>query len=240
MIVNKDNFLSSSFLKNFYHFNENDFSFSNFINNKSKLDLSSIYSISFTRTTKLVPDKIDVLLKFGFSFGGILTTYELELSNILVNSHLLPNIRLAKNSDIDELKRIAYHAFEDDKFHHDTKIPNSLADEYYAKWVENSCYGLTDLVWVYEQNNLIQVFITLNYPKNEKDYCQIILNAIDKPYRNQRKYMELLLHTVKDLIEKGFKKLRIGTYESSIAVHKNSKKLYFTPIQYNYIYHYHS
>ena len=239
IILSRDEFLSTVFLKNFYHINENGLVINEFLNTE-KLEFNSVYSISFNTTSKVLPSNNDTLLNLGFSFVGLLTTYELELSKALVNSPFLHNIRLAKNTDINELKRIAYNAFEDDKFHRDPKIPNRLANEYYAKWIENSCYGLTDLVWVYEHNSLIQGFMTLNYPKHEKDYCQIILNAIDKPYRNQGKYMELLVHTIKDLMEKGFKKLRIGTYENSLGVHKNLKKLYFTPIQYNYIYHFHT
>ncbi len=240
MIINKDEFLSNIFLKSFYHINENNFSISELLNYKSKLVLSSIYSISFTRLNKIVPHDNEILLNFGFSFVGLLTTYELLLSSNFINFPTSPYIRLVNNSDINELKRIAYNNFEDDKFHHDPKISKSFADDYYSRWIANSCYGLTDLVWVYEQNNSLQGFMTLNYPKKDKDYCQIILNAIDNPYRNQGKYKELLLHTIKDLVKKGYKKLRIGTYENSVGVHRSLNKLFFIPIYYNYIYHFHS
>jgi ribosomal protein S18 acetylase RimI-like enzyme len=240
MILNKDIFLSEIFKKNFYHiinFNEQAFQL---INNKNIFEISSIYSISLIKSQKDFSKYHNSVNALGFKFVGLLTSYELNLNDNLSRFIYSSKIRTVKEDDIPILKSIAYNNFQDDKFHHDSKIPRDLSNEYFSVWIENSCYGLTDLVWVYEETSNVVGFLSGNYPKEGKNYCQIILNAIDKPYTRKGKYKELLTHSIKHFIDKGFNKVRIGTYENSIGVHKTLNDLSFQPIYYTYIYHLHS
>jgi hypothetical protein len=240
MNLNKDWFLSRLLKKNFFHIVDLNYEINDIFNLNTLIENNSIYSLSIKKIDKSFPTINFSKVNFDFDFVGLLTTYQLDLlpDNELFQSS--KNVRFASPNDIKELKRIAYNNFEDDKFHNDSSIPKSLSDEYFSTWIENSCNGLTDIVLVYEENNYIVGFLTANFPKKDKDYCQIVLNAIDKIYTKQGKYKELLSHAIKLFIEKGYRKVQIGTYEKSLGVHITLNKYNFKAIYYSYIYHLHS
>jgi hypothetical protein len=236
--IKKDYFLSQTIGKDFFHIE--NFTLEEFLKiDKFIIKKNSILSLSIKKNIKINPENHNLLICNGFKLVGILTTYELDLNSTDFIDNDNPKIRKAKKSDEIILKRIAKNNFFDDKLHQDVQIEKSKADNYFENWIVNSINGLTDYVYVYEENNTIMGFITFNMPKNKENYSQIILNAIDLPFTRTGKYKELLKFVINFNKDLNVPKLRIGTYEKSIGVHKSVSNEGFIPIFYTFIYHFH-
>jgi hypothetical protein len=239
MKIIKDNFLTSIFKYDFYNIEiipyNNDFYLLNGL-----LIKDSIYSIKLDSNNDIPETQLhNFLINSNWKLVGILTTYNLDMKS-LNKYNQVSHVRLATINDIKRLKDIAFTNFNDDRFHKDNLISNIKANEYYSKWIENSVNGLTDYVFVYEENSIIVGFLSLNLPKKSLNYAQIVLNAIDKPFTRKGKYTELLKYTINFCIENKVNNLRIGTYSSSIGVHIATQKLGFNKIFYSYYYHLHT
>ena len=57
-------------------------------------------------------------------------------------------VRLAGDSDIPELRRIASTSYRNTRFYFDPCFPRHLCDELYATWIERSCRGYAAAVFV--------------------------------------------------------------------------------------------
>jgi hypothetical protein len=239
MTLELDSFTSTILKRNFFKIIDIDFFIDNFDTLIENHTSGTIFSLQLNSLKKEVPIIHSKLLTMRFSMVGTLFTYHLYINNDFTLFPLNTNIRIAKISDNNRLKEIAYNNFFDDKFHQDTLIPIHLANEYFSTWIENSIKGLTDIVWVYEENNELMGFLSLNYPKVNNNFCQIILNAIDKPYTRNGRYTELLKYAISHCVKKGFKVFKIGTYENSIGVHKTLNNLNFTTSNFTFNYHFH-
>ncbi len=239
MKISKDNFLTSIFNYNFY--NIDSFLYNNDFNLLNKLLVKdSVYSIKFNSNNDVPETQLhNLLINSNWKLVGILTTYNLDIKS-LNKFNQVSHIRRATINDINRLKEIAFTNFNDDRFHKDILLSKVKANEYYSKWIENSVNGLTDYVFVYEENSIIVGFLSLNLPKKTINYAQIVLNAIDEPYTRKGKYTELLKFTINFCIENNVNNLRIGTYSSSIGVHIATQKLGFNQIFYSFYYHLHT
>jgi dTDP-4-amino-4,6-dideoxy-D-galactose acyltransferase len=63
------------------------------------------------------------------------------------------SIRLVGPDDLNALKAIARVSYHDTRFHTDTNFPVSRADALYEIWIEKSCKGFADAVFVMDIDN---------------------------------------------------------------------------------------
>ncbi len=63
------------------------------------------------------------------------------------------SIRPAVEGDVPSLARIAAVSHRDTRFHADRHFPSALCDRLYEVWIENSCHGYADAVFVAEDGH---------------------------------------------------------------------------------------
>lgn len=240
--IQYDEFLSKSFNKSFYNleieFKENNLN----ILSHDLLSLPKNSVFTFKINKKLINFKeIEMLLySYGFYCVGNLYTYQLMLQNFnQKNTNGISNVRFALKKDLEKLKDIAFTSFSDDRFHQDKNLDNHLANNYYSSWIENSLLVYEDPILVFEENSILQGFISYRIDK-ENSSASILLNAIDSKFRQGGRYSSLLNNLIHKLQEININKLNIGTYENSLPVHKTMKKFGFLLSFINSIYHLHT
>lgn len=86
----------------------------------------------------------------AFQLVDIRVTYEMKLGRVDANAGRAQAIRLAHESDIPELRTIAALSHTDSRFYADGRFDRARCDELYATWIEKSCRGWADAVFVAE------------------------------------------------------------------------------------------
>lgn len=133
-------------------------------------------------------------------------------------------LRDAKKEDVDALKNIAREAFEKDRFHSDVCLDNSLCDQYYEKWIENSYFGFAEKVIVAEHNGEVAGFTTgkTYVDKNRGKLGRVDLSAVSRYHRGIGIYTNLI-HKEASWYLKGrddVQGIMIGTQLDNLAVQK--------------------
>jgi dTDP-4-amino-4,6-dideoxy-D-galactose acyltransferase len=70
------------------------------------------------------------------------------------------DVRVADESDIPELRRIAGTSYRSTRFYVDLCFPRQLCDELYATWIETSCRGYAQAVLVAEGSRGVEGYIS--------------------------------------------------------------------------------
>ncbi|OGN89883.1 MAG: hypothetical protein A2Y88_02655 [Chloroflexi bacterium RBG_13_48_10] len=96
---------------------------------------------------------------FGFHLVDIRMTYELS-TNIPSGLEVFPQIRLAQVDDIPILKETARLVFRNTRFFNDGNFPVHLCEQLYMVWIEKSCLGYAQAVWVAEETDIPVGFIS--------------------------------------------------------------------------------
>lgn len=85
-----------------------------------------------------------------FHLVDIRVTLEKQLGTLLPEKAFQGAIRPCVINDIPALRAIASVSYRDSRFYHDPQIPESLSNTLYETWIEKSCKGHADIVWVAE------------------------------------------------------------------------------------------
>jgi ribosomal protein S18 acetylase RimI-like enzyme len=88
----------------------------------------------------------------GFRTVDIRMTYELVFDRARPSTATPPGIRAARESDIPALRAIASVSHTDSRFYSDGGFDRARCDELYATWIEKSCRGWADVVFVAEHD----------------------------------------------------------------------------------------
>ena len=102
---------------------------------------------------------ISTMIENGFRiYGG-----NIVLKNNLEGEYKLNrNVRAYKKQDLEQIKQMTRGAFPKAHWYNNKHLDKDKVDEIYVKWVENSCNGRADIVFVYEENNEILGYLTCN------------------------------------------------------------------------------
>jgi len=74
----------------------------------------------------------------------------IDKSTTIPNQASIGSIRLVSPDDLNALKAIARVSYHDTRFYADTNFPVARADALYEIWIEKSCKGYADAVFVLE------------------------------------------------------------------------------------------
>jgi ribosomal protein S18 acetylase RimI-like enzyme len=77
------------------------------------------------------------------------------------------SMRLWREPDIDELARIAAASHLDTRFYYDGRFPRERCDELYRVWIERSCRGWADAVFVAEHRGRPAGYISCHLSSSE-------------------------------------------------------------------------
>jgi dTDP-4-amino-4,6-dideoxy-D-galactose acyltransferase len=96
----------------------------------------------------------------GFRAVDIRVTYEVKLERANESSKLPREIRAARESDIPILRSIAAASHTDSRFYADGGFERARCGELYATWIEKSCRGWADVVFVAEHDGALAGYLT--------------------------------------------------------------------------------
>jgi dTDP-4-amino-4,6-dideoxy-D-galactose acyltransferase len=99
------------------------------------------------------PQTVHLLEENGFQFVDIRLTLECTVKEVAhfpedVQPHW--SIRCAREEDIPVLRAIARVSHRNSRFYFDIHFPVQMADALYETWIERSCNGYANVVWVAE------------------------------------------------------------------------------------------
>lgn len=91
---------------------------------------------------------VDLAVANGFRLVDLRLTLECRPARLTGGSL---RVREWCVSDLATLRRIAGEAHRESRFYYDTNFPRNRVDELYAVWIEKSCQGFADAVFVAER-----------------------------------------------------------------------------------------
>lgn len=173
------------------------------------------------------------LLESKYLLVDTLVTYKFDCSKTVLNEMTHKCIiRDYQEKDLSELINFAQKSFKIDRFHSDPSLDNTYADDYYAKWIENSCKGYSDRVVVAELDGEAVGFTTCKLPDAEGN-SKIVLSAVSEKSRGKGVYTSMIHEGLKWLQDKS-KYITVGTQINNYPVQKtwNNLGLYLTESSY--------
>jgi RimJ/RimL family protein N-acetyltransferase len=129
------------------------------------------------------------------------------------------DFRDAIPADLPGLKSIAGASFADSRFYVDGRFTPAKCDEFYERWVEESCRGFADRVLVALQGVIPAGFITL---KKEDQIGRIALVGVDAKFRGRGVGQNLIRGAMEWALHEGLERLRVTTQARNIP----SQRLY--------------
>jgi len=90
----------------------------------------------------------------GFHFIDIRAKFDIDPSNTQSATKTSCLIRPVTESDITHLKRIARESYQSTRFYYDLNFPRPLVDRLYETWIEKSCTGHADAVFVADRRGI--------------------------------------------------------------------------------------
>lgn len=161
---------------------------------------------------------VAVAEKHGFHFVDIRCTLERELEP--VSAGLGGNVRMARSSDLEDLRQIARSSFRDSRFYYDPRFDKSRCDELYVTWIERSCKGYADFVLVAEDDGRPAGFITCHTGPGESG--RIGLMAVDVTNQGRGLGQQLVTSALRAFRERGMRVATVVTQGRNIR----SQRLY--------------
>ena len=122
---------------------------------------------------------INEMLKEGFNIRGFPITLK---KDIKVKQKTDRSIRKYQENDLVELKKISARAFTNAHWYNDKRLKKEDVNKIYLKWVENSCHGRAEAVFVWGKKGNILGYVACN----KKNNCGVIdLIAVSKNSRGK-------------------------------------------------------
>jgi dTDP-4-amino-4,6-dideoxy-D-galactose acyltransferase len=175
---------------------------------------------------------------YGFRLVDVRVTLEcqiFEASSVAVyNSQVV--IRPAFPQDVPALCTIARYNHRDSRFYYDVRFPTDRCDALYETWIENSCKGYADTVFVVETAMASIGYITCHLVDHNTG--QIGLLGVAREFQGQGIGRRLVNESLRWFADQGVKQVRVVTQGRNV----NAQRLYgrsgFLPYAMQLWYHY--
>ena len=116
----------------------------------------------------------------GFLLTDVRLTLEIQAKNAALLSRTQSGVRLARAGDIDALKAIARTGHSTTRFFADPHFPRQRCHELYERWIEKSCTGYADAVFVAEnQEGKISGYFTCHLDEQKRGSIGLVGVASD-------------------------------------------------------------
>ncbi len=106
------------------------------------------------------PVTLRVAAREGFDLVDVRVTLEWQPAIPAPPVGVAPPVRPAIAADVEALKRIARESHRDSRFYADGRFDPARCDELFAVWIEKSCAGFADVVFVAEVDGRLAGYIT--------------------------------------------------------------------------------
>jgi dTDP-4-amino-4,6-dideoxy-D-galactose acyltransferase len=169
-------------------------------------------------------ESIRLAEKLGFNLTDIRMTFEL-LTTSAFTPVSSPQIRPAQANDIPGLKEIARTAYHNTRFFNDSHLPTHLCEKLYMTWIENSCNGYAQAVWVADIAGEPVGFITCHL---DGERGQIGLVGIHLNHQGQGWGNKLVLTALSWFIGQNCTSVKVITQGSNLAAQRLYAKCGFS------------
>lgn len=152
----------------------------------------------------------------GFDLVDIRVTLDKRLAS--ERTTVLPSgtarVRSHRPEDLPQLRQIAKESHRDTRFYHDPRFPRDKCDQLYETWIQNSCRGYAQAVFVAEHAGKIAGYVTCHL-----NACtgQIGLIAVAADHRRAGLGAELLSCADRWFVSQGATSVRIVTQGRNIS-----------------------
>ncbi|MDH3347093.1 MAG: GNAT family N-acetyltransferase [Desulfobulbaceae bacterium] len=185
------------------------------------------------------PSTIRLSEEARFQLVDIQSVYEFDIVNnpLPVKEPLAElSIRPHKLSDIANLAAIARTSHGNTRFYNDSHFSKQQADSFYDKWIENSCGGWADRVYVAEFKGEIVGYITCHID-NVKKNGKIGLLGVKSSIRSRGIGQCLLYNALQWQKSKDMSLITITTQAANIAAQRVYQRLGFITSSTSLVYH---
>jgi dTDP-4-amino-4,6-dideoxy-D-galactose acyltransferase len=149
----------------------------------------------------------------GFTCVDIRYTLGLKIPASWLNLNV-PAIRTAREADIPVLRTIAGQSHTDSRFYADLHFDRQKCSELYQTWIEKSCHGYEDVVWVWEEDHQAVGYVTGKITGGGKG--EIGLVAVDPRWQGKGIGKHLVHRTIGWFQENGAQHISVITQGRNI------------------------
>jgi dTDP-4-amino-4,6-dideoxy-D-galactose acyltransferase len=182
------------------------------------------------RTISLAEDYgfrlIDIRATFEYQFGEA-TAVEISNSQFV--------IRPSVPRDISALRSIAKHNHRDSRFYYDGHFPTDRCDALYETWIENSCNGYADVVFIAEMQMSCAGYITCHL--GAQNIGQIGLLGVAPEFQGQGIGRGLINESLRWFADNGVKHVRVVTQGRNVSAQRLYGRSGFLPSAVQLWYH---
>jgi ribosomal protein S18 acetylase RimI-like enzyme len=145
-------------------------------------------------------------------------------------------IRPWQTADLPALKALAASSYRESRFYSDGFFPRDLCDRFYATWIERSCHGYDDRVWVTSNATGVTGYITGSI---RDGVGHIGLLAMDERSRGLGGGFALVVHALEWFRQSGATAGQVVTQGSNVAAQRLYQRAGFVPCAMDLWYHWH-
>lgn len=134
-------------------------------------------------------------------------------------------IRLCRDDDIQALREIARVSHRDSRFYFDSHFPKNACDNLYQTWIEKSCRGYADAVWVAELESRVAGYLSCHL--SEPPPGRIGLFAVHADYRGRRIGQHMIWKSLEWFHQKGVRHVSVVTQGRNTAAQRQYQRCGF-------------
>ena len=133
----------------------------------------------------------------------------------------LPGVRLraARAEDLPALRVLAGRSHTDSRFYFDSNFPRQLCDRFYETWIDASCNGFADAVWVAEMESGAVGYITC-HKEPDRPAGRIGLLGVSEEARGKSLGQALVQKAFEWLISQGAEEVTVVTQGRNVAAQR--------------------
>jgi dTDP-4-amino-4,6-dideoxy-D-galactose acyltransferase len=160
----------------------------------------------------------------NFKLVDVRITLETQIRNVSTNN-VSSLISPSKPEDISFLQRIAKVSHQNTRFYFDNNFPKLLCDYLYETWIEKSCKGYADKVFVARYNGKPVGYISCHEKETKEGV--IGLFAVDKKYRGLGLAKQLINKSIEWFSMSGCQTISVVTQGRNIIAQNLYQKMGF-------------
>jgi dTDP-4-amino-4,6-dideoxy-D-galactose acyltransferase len=174
-------------------------------------------------------ESIRLAEKNGFSLVDVRITFERKLPGTEDEESPAFSevvIRPPKDSDLSFLKEIASKVYFDTRFYQDFHFPRERVDELYRVWIEKSCAGYADKVFVAEKDGRAMGYITCHLQNPSTGSIGLV--GVDPEVKGRGIGRELIFSAIRWFKEKQTGQIQVGTQGRNLSAQRLYQRCGFT------------
>jgi len=171
-----------------------------------------------------------------FRFVDARVTYERQVGDGEGLFEKASEIRLSGPEDVPALRALAARNHHDSRFYFDPGFPQPVCDALYATWIEKSCHGYADVVFVAEAGGRAAGYVTCHL-RDDGERGEIGLIGVREEAQGKGLGRKLVNEALRWFALKGAHRVTVATQGRNLAAQRLYLKCGFRPASVQFWYH---